>query len=244
MDFNLFTDGKYTYSPTKYVEKGKCRGNKSQTQSLIKLLKDFKAIDRYWKNEGPQPPDYENAPPHIMKAEEERKEAERRKKQEDEELRRRIEEEQRELAEVRRKLALEQEAAHAKAELEDRAFRQRQAHEAKIHAMDIAKENDRLKLKEAKDAHALRQAASMSQLKNDENEAEHRRRLQFISERKSLMQSEEGLRWAYAKGLEQGGAGPVGPGGMRALGMSRHQSNLDLGRRLQIEGPRFEEIDG
>jgi hypothetical protein len=243
MNFNLFTDGEYTYSPTKYVEKGKCRGDSSQTQSLIKLLKDFKAIDRYWKNEGPQPPDYENAPPHIAKAEEERKEAERRKKQEEEELRRRIEKEQRELAEARRKLALEQEAAQAKAEREDRAFRQRQAHEAKIHAMNIAKENDRLKLKEAKDAHALKQAASMSQLRNDENEAEHRRRLKLIGERKSLAQSQEALHWAYTKGLEQGGAGPVGPGGRKALGMSGYKSNLDLGRRLQIEGGRIEEIN-
>jgi hypothetical protein len=131
MEFNLFTDGEYTYSPTKYVEKGKCRGDNSQTQSLIKLLKDCKAIDRYWKNEGPQPPDYENAPPHIVKAEEERKEAERRKRQEEEELRRRIEREQRELAEARRKLALEEEAAQAKAKREELAFRQRQAHEAK-----------------------------------------------------------------------------------------------------------------
>ena len=144
---------------------------------------------------------------------------------------------------MRRKLALEQEAAHAKAEREDRAFRQRQAHEAKIHAMNIAKENDRLKLKEATDAHALKQAASMSQLRNDENEAEHRRRLKLIGERKSLVQSQEALHWAYTKGLEQGGAGPVGPGGRRALGMSRHKSNLDLGRRLQIEGARIEEID-
>jgi hypothetical protein len=243
MNFNLFTDGEYTYSPTKYVEKGKCRGDNSQTQSLIKLLKDFKAIDRYWKNEGPQPPDYENAPPHIVEAEEERKEAERRKKQEEAEQRRRIEKEQRELAETRRKLALEQEAAQAKAELEERVFQQRQAHENKIHAMNIAKENDRLKLKEARDAHALKQAASMSQLRNDENEAEHNRRLKLIGERKNLTQSQEALRWAYTKGLEQGGAGPIGPGGRRALGMSGYKSNLDLGRRLQIEGGRIEEID-
>jgi hypothetical protein len=243
MNFNLFTDGEYTYSPTKYVEKGKCRSDNSQTQSLIKLLKDFKAIDRYWKNEGPQPPDYENAPPHIMKVEEERKEAENRKRQAEEEQRRRIEKEQREVAETRRKLALEQEIAQAKAEREERAFRQRQEHAAKIHAMNIAKENDSLKLKEAKDAHALKQAASMSKLRNDENEAEHRRRLKLIGERKSLAQSQEALHWAYTKGLEQGGAGPVGPGGRRALGMSAYKSNLDLGRRLQIEENRFEEIE-
>jgi membrane protein involved in colicin uptake len=243
MSFNLFTDGEYTYSPTKYVEKGKCRGDNSQTQSLIKLLKDFKAIDRYWKNEGPQPPDYEEAPPHIKKAEEERQEAERRKKREEEEQRRRIEKEQRELAEVRRKLALEQEAAQAKAAREERTFQQRQAHEAKMHAMHIAKENDSLKLIEAKDAHALKQAASMSKLRNDENEAEHRRKSKLLGEKKSLMQSQDALYWAYAQGLEQGGAGPVGPGGRKALGMSGYKANLDLGKRLQIEGRRIEEID-
>jgi len=239
-DFNLFTDGEYTYSPTKYVEKRKCRGDNSQTQSLIKLLKDFKAIDRYWKNEGPQPPDYQNAPEDITKAEEERKEAERRRKQEVEEQRQRIEKQQRELAETRRKLALEQEAAQAKAEREERAFQQRQAHDEKIHRMKIAKENDMLKLKEVADAHALKQAASMSRLRNDENEAENRRRLKLISERKSLAQSQEALHWAYTKGLEQGG---VGPGGRKALGMNPYKSNLDMGRRLQIEQGRVEEID-
>ncbi|KAE9382018.1 hypothetical protein N431DRAFT_476739 [Stipitochalara longipes BDJ] len=242
MEFNLFTNGEYTYSPTKYVEKGKCRGDKTQTQSLIKLLKDFKAIDRYWKNKGPQPPDYENAPPHIVRAEDERKEAERRKRQEEEELRRRIEKEQREIAEARRKLALEEEAAQAKAKREELTFRQRQAHEARIHAANIAKENDRLRLKEAKDAHALMQAASMSRLRNDENEAEHRRRLRLIGERKTMAQSQEALHWAYNRGLEQGGGSPIGPSGRRALGMSAYRSNLDLGRRLQIEGARIEEI--
>jgi hypothetical protein len=81
----------------------------------------------------------------------------------------------------------------------------------RIHAANIAKENDRLKLKEAKDAHALKQAASMSKLRNDENEAEHRRRLKLIGERKSLAQSQEALHWAYNRGLEQGGAGSHWP---------------------------------
>jgi len=100
-----------------------------------------------------------------------------------------------------------------------------------------------LRLQEASDAHGLKQAASMSQLRNNENEQEHRRRLKLIGERKSLAQSQEALHWAYNKGLEQAGAGPVGPGGRRALGMSGYKSNLDLGRRLQIEGGRIEEID-
>lgn len=52
--FNLFMDGEFTYSPTKYVEKGKCRGDNSQSQSLITILKEFNAQDRYWNIDGPQ----------------------------------------------------------------------------------------------------------------------------------------------------------------------------------------------
>lgn len=244
-DFNLFMDGEYTYSPTKYVEKGKCRGHNSQSQSLIKLLKDFKAEDRYWKIDGPQPPDMINPPEHIAKAEEERKDAERRKREEEEEIRREIEKQQRELAAARRKLALEQEAEQAKLDRENRAFQLRQAHEAKLHAAAIAKENDRLRVQETRNAHALKQAASMSQLRNDEDEARNRRSLKLIGEKKMLAQSQEALYFAYNKGVEDAAV----PGGRRALGPSSTRSNLDLaGRaaRLRIEGAfsnRIEEID-
>jgi hypothetical protein len=237
-DFNLFTDGEYTFSPTKYVEKGKFRGDKTQSQALIKLLKSFQATDRYWKNSGTQPPDTINPPEYIRLAEEERQAIAKRKAREDEERRYRIEEEQRRVEALRIKIALEQEAEQAKQNRIEMQFRQREAHEQRIHAANIAKENDKLKLQEARDQHALRQAASMSNLRNDENEMEYSRRMRLISEKRSLAQSEVALGWAYNKGLQDAGL----PRGQRALGMSS-RSNMDLGRRLQIEGPRFTEIE-
>lgn len=243
-DFNLFMDGEYTYSATKYVEKGKCRGDNSQAQSLITMLKVFNAQDRYWKIDGPQPPDMINPPEHIARAEQARQDAARRKREEEEERRREIDKEQRELAAARKKLAMEQEAENAKLERERRAFELRQAHDAKLHAAAIAKENDRLKIQEARNAHALKQASSMSQLRNSEDEAKHRRSMKLLSEKKMLAQSQEALSFAYNKGI----ADAAGPQGRRALGPSSSKSNMDLGaaRRLRIEGAfpsRIEEID-
>ncbi|KAF4625271.1 hypothetical protein G7Y89_g12898 [Cudoniella acicularis] len=74
-DFNLFTDDVYTYSPTKYVEKGLCQGDRSHEQRLIELMIYYGAKDRFWKNEGEQPPDMINPPESILRAEVERREA-------------------------------------------------------------------------------------------------------------------------------------------------------------------------
>jgi hypothetical protein len=232
-DFNLYTDGTYTYSPTKYIEKGKCRSDKTQNQSLITLLRAVGATDQYWKNEGPQPPDMTNPPSRIARAEEERLAALKRKQQEEEERRLRIEEEQFEIAAQRRRIALEQEAEQAKLEREEQKFKLRISHEQKMHAQQIAKQNDILRIKEADDKRALRQAASMSKLKNDENEAEHRRTIKFA-------QSQQALAWAFNQGVQAAGT----PGGdRRALGMSSSKSNLNLTKRLGIEGPRIMEVD-
>jgi hypothetical protein len=243
-DFNLFMDGEYTYSPAMYVQKGKCRGDNSQSQSLIKLLEDFKAEPRYWKINGPQPPDMINPPEHIRIAEQERKEAEDLKRKEEEERRREIEKHQRELAAQRRKLAMEQEVAQAKLDRENRAFKLRQAHEAQLHTAAIAKGNDNLRLQEARDQRALKQAASLSQLRDNEDEARYRRSAKLIGEKKLLAQSQEALHFAYNKGIGDA----TSSGGRRALGPSSTKSNLDLyGRsnRLRIEngyGGRIEEI--
>jgi hypothetical protein len=143
-DFNLFMNGEYTYSPTMYVEKGKCRGDNSQSRSSIKLVKAFKVEPRYWKINGPQPPDMNEPPDHIRIAEQEIKEAEERKRKEDEEIRREVEKQQRDLAAQRRKLAMEEEAGQAKLDRENKAFNLCQAHESQLQAAAIAKENDRL----------------------------------------------------------------------------------------------------
>lgn len=243
-DYNLFNDGEYTYSPTMYVKKGKCRGDKTQIQSLVALLTNLGAIDRYWKNQGAQPTDMVNPPTHIQKAEDERKALEKKKREEEEERRRQVEEEQRKIAAHRTKLALEAEAEQAKQERLEKQFKLRQIHEQRMHAAEIAKENDKLKVQQARAAHELRQAQSMSQLRNDENEAEHKRRMTFMSEKKRLAESEAALGFAYQAGLQ---GAPLPIGGRRALGMSS-RSNIDLGgRRRRLEGPgssnRIEEID-
>jgi Ankyrin repeats (3 copies) len=67
-DCYLYTDGQYTYSLTKYVEKGISLGPGVQREELIKLLKKKRAADRFWANfvDGLQPTDICGAPQHIM----------------------------------------------------------------------------------------------------------------------------------------------------------------------------------
>lgn len=245
-NYNLFSDGTYTYSPTKYVEKGKCRGkSNTQSQSLIKLLSTFSATPRFWKNESPQPPDMINPPPEIAQAEATRKAAEEQRRREEELVRLKIQAQQEELATQRRKLALEQEAEQAKQQRRDLIFRQEEVHAQKMHAAELAKENDKLRLREASDERALKHAQSLSQLRINENELEQRRRLQLLGERKQLVQSEAVLMGAYSQGLQDAEIGG-GRGGRRALGMST-RSNLDLRGRRRIEGPpaqaRITELD-
>ncbi|CZT51702.1 uncharacterized protein RSE6_12887 [Rhynchosporium secalis] len=66
-DAFLFTDNKYTYSLTKYVEKGLFAGPQKQKEELLQLLRNKRAKDRFWANsiDGVQPEDYCNGPPHI-----------------------------------------------------------------------------------------------------------------------------------------------------------------------------------
>lgn len=67
-DSNLFSDGEFTYSPTQYVARGLCKADASHHTSLITLLKQNGAKDRYWRNKSEQPEDMKGPPSHIMKA--------------------------------------------------------------------------------------------------------------------------------------------------------------------------------
>lgn len=233
--FNLFMDGEYTYSPTMYVEKGKCRGNSSQSESLSKILKDLGGLDRYWKIHGPQPADMVNPPDDIEATEKARRDAAERRTREEEERRRDRERQDRELEDERRKLAIEQEIASAKSEREERNFRMRQLQDKRLHEASIAKQNDQLAVCEARDRHALMQAKSMSQLRDEEDEAKTKRGMKLLGAQKAMFQSQEALNRAFNMGVEQGGYGSAG--GRRTLGPSSGKSNLDLGlaRRLRIE---------
>lgn len=63
----LFTDGQYTYSPTKYVEKGLAMGPAVQNEEVLQLLRRNRAVDRFWANhiDASQPSDCCGAPRHI-----------------------------------------------------------------------------------------------------------------------------------------------------------------------------------
>ena len=66
-DCYLYTDGEYTYSLTKYVEKGLCLCPQGQNQEILHLLRKSRAKDRFWANsiDVVQPEDYCGAPQLI-----------------------------------------------------------------------------------------------------------------------------------------------------------------------------------
>jgi hypothetical protein len=67
-DCYLYTDGIYTYSLTKYVEKGVFLGPRVHQEEIIQLLKKKRTVDRFWANSiyEAQPADICGAPAHIM----------------------------------------------------------------------------------------------------------------------------------------------------------------------------------
>jgi hypothetical protein len=66
-DCFLYSDKTHTYSLTKYVEKGVYQGPREQKDDILALLRNKRAVDRYWANsiDDPQPADYCNAPKYI-----------------------------------------------------------------------------------------------------------------------------------------------------------------------------------
>ncbi|KAK3324283.1 hypothetical protein B0T19DRAFT_443702 [Cercophora scortea] len=68
---NFFTDGTYTYSASQYAARVL---PPSDVQSqLLQLLKDNRAIDVYYANDGPQPEGAVNLPEELLRAERERR---------------------------------------------------------------------------------------------------------------------------------------------------------------------------
>jgi hypothetical protein len=66
-EYFLYTDNTYTYSLTKYVEKEIYQGPNEQKDDILRLLRNKRAVDRYWANsiEFSQPDDYCNGPKYI-----------------------------------------------------------------------------------------------------------------------------------------------------------------------------------
>ncbi|RYP70428.1 hypothetical protein DL771_005469 [Monosporascus sp. 5C6A] len=69
--FNLYTDGKYTYSPTLYVERVlPASDHKPELQAL---LRHNRCADVYYANSGPQPDGAKGLPAHLEAEEQERR---------------------------------------------------------------------------------------------------------------------------------------------------------------------------
>jgi ankyrin repeat protein len=130
-DFNLFNDGEYTYSPTKYVEKGLCQGSgsdSSQRQRIIDLLVYYQAEHRYWRNEGEQPQDMVNPPGNILKAELQRREVENERKQQ--------------IEAVRFRAALQEEEVQQNLRLQEQKFQFEQAQIEARHRAQLQHKNE------------------------------------------------------------------------------------------------------
>ncbi|KAI1133728.1 hypothetical protein F5Y10DRAFT_4074 [Nemania abortiva] len=69
--YNQYNDGKYTYSPTMYVQR--VLSDSDHKAELLKLLRSNRCTDVYYANSGPQPADSVGIPSHIQREEEERK---------------------------------------------------------------------------------------------------------------------------------------------------------------------------
>ncbi|KAI1386052.1 ankyrin [Hypoxylon trugodes] len=69
--FNYYTDGKFTYSPTMYVQR--VLPESDHKSQLLVLLRANRGIDVYYANSGPQPDDAIGMPTNIQLEEQERK---------------------------------------------------------------------------------------------------------------------------------------------------------------------------
>ncbi|KAK5628406.1 hypothetical protein RRF57_004121 [Xylaria bambusicola] len=69
--FNQYSDGKYTFSPTMYVQR--VLPDSDLKSDLLRLLRSNRCVDVYYANSGPQPADAVGLPAHILREEEERK---------------------------------------------------------------------------------------------------------------------------------------------------------------------------
>ncbi|KAI1410258.1 ankyrin [Hypoxylon sp. FL1857] len=80
--FNYYTDGKFTYSPTMYVQR--VLPDSEHKPQLLALLKANRGTDVYYANKGPQPDDAVGMPANIELEEQERKARLARLQKEDE----------------------------------------------------------------------------------------------------------------------------------------------------------------
>ncbi|KAI6085795.1 ankyrin [Hypoxylon rubiginosum] len=139
--FNYYTDGKFTYSPTMYVQR--VLPESDHKSELLALLKANRGTDVYYANNGPQPDDAVGMPTNLQLEEQERKLRLSRLQKEDEDhalaIRR-----NKELAAVQAQIWASQ------AELED-------ARKKRAHSADLTAIQERARVEEGLFNTAMRQ---------------------------------------------------------------------------------------
>ncbi|KAI0888782.1 uncharacterized protein GGS22DRAFT_152343 [Annulohypoxylon maeteangense] len=139
--FNYYSDGKYTYSPTMYVQR--VLPDSDHKSQLLALLRANRGIDVYYANTGPQPDDAIGMPTSVQLEEQERKSRLARLQEENEEHTRAIQR-NKELAAVQAQIWASQ------AELED-------ARKKKSHNADLTAIQERARVEEELFNSAMRQ---------------------------------------------------------------------------------------
>ncbi|KAI1652936.1 hypothetical protein F4813DRAFT_286982 [Daldinia decipiens] len=152
--FNYFSDGKFTYSPTMYVQR--VLPDSDHKPQLLALLRANRGTDVYYSNSGPQPDDAIGMPTNIQLEEQERK-ARLARLQKDNEDHTLAIQRNRELAAVQAQIWANQ------AELEE--ARKRRAHSADLSAIQ-----DRARIEEELFNSAMRQqrARHVAEVKHQE----------------------------------------------------------------------------
>ncbi|RYP53587.1 hypothetical protein DL768_001451 [Monosporascus sp. mg162] len=149
--FNLYTDGKFTYSPTLYVERVlPASDHKPELQAL---LRHNRCADVYYANSGPQPDGAKGLPAHLEAEEQERRARLARLRDEDEDHARALRR-ARELAAARQKMLADQ------VELEEAARRRALASE--LSATEQRRRADEDAFNAALRQQRARQAAELS----------------------------------------------------------------------------------
>ncbi|KAI0489777.1 hypothetical protein F4859DRAFT_166623 [Xylaria cf. heliscus] len=153
--FNQYNDGKFTYSPTIYVQR--ILPTSDKTTELVGLLRSNRCTDVYYANSGPQPEGCVGMPSHIQQEEEQRLARLNRLRKDDEDHAIAIQR-SKELAAVQAQIWANQ------AEMEE-------ARKKRAHNMDLAALQERARVEEDIFNAALRQQRSkqIADLEHQEN---------------------------------------------------------------------------
>lgn len=168
-DFNLYSNGKFIYSPTMYVAKREFTGIKERANELVLLLRNWGANrDVYYSLTGSQPEDAQGMPEELAKIEMVRraKLAMRREEEEDIARRRRLDDEEFEREKKREEERFQRSLKYRqRLELEDARIQK----EKNVLAISLSSQAEDAKQRELWGRHTLQLKMSSEMAENEQN---------------------------------------------------------------------------